>query len=310
MDDPRSAAATPERRLAAHAVALVWFAAVCVSTAALFVRHSTAPSLVLAAYRKLFAALLLLPAVLFSREGRRELRAVTRETALWCLLGGVFLALHFWTYFLSVNYTTVSASQTLIGAEVLFVASFMFLTGQERFNAWSRAGIFLALAGSLTVAYAPGGLRAGGGALFGNLCGLFSALMLALYSLVGVKVRRSMGNTVYNLLIYGVAAAVLCAMVGVSPYSLTGYGAVNYLTAFLMAVFNSLLGHSIFNWSFKYLSPTLVSVIKLFQPVLATAWAFLLLSELPTANQLVGCAMLTAGIFIYIRHKDAGRRPQ
>ena len=197
----------------------------------------------------------------------------------------------------------------LIATEVIFVSLFMFLAGRERFGLRGSAGILLALAGSILVAYVPGGFSAGG-ALFGNLCGLFSALMLALYSLVGVKVRRSMGNTVYNLLIYGIAAAVLCAMVGVSPYSLTGYGAVNYLTAFLMAVFNSLLGHSIFNWSFKYLSPTLVSVIKLFQPVLATAWAFLLLSELPTANQLVGCAMLTAGIFIYIRHKDAGRRPQ
>ena len=74
---------------------------------------------------------------------------------------------------------------------------------------------------------------------------------------------------------------------------------------FLMAVFNSLLGHSIFNWSFKYLSPTLVAVIKLFQPVLSATWALLLLSELPTVNQVVGGAVVILGIYLYIKHKDA-----
>ena len=299
-----------EGALAARALALVWFGAICVSTSSMFVRHSTAPSLVLAAYRKLFSALLLLPAVLGSPERRRELRGVTRRSFAWCALGGLFLAIHFWTYFLAVNHTTVAAAQTLIGTEVLFVAPVMFLTGRERFGAWSKAGILLALSGSVLVAYAPGGFRLGGGALFGNLCGLVSAMLLAGYSLIGAKVRRGMSNTVYNLLVYGVAAAVLCAMVGVSPYALTGHGTVNYLLGLGMAVFNSLMGHSIFNWSFKYLSPTLVSVVKLFEPLLATLWAFLLLAELPTANQLLGGAALIAGIFLYLRHRDgaeAGR---
>lgn len=309
MNGSALSGAPQERRLAVRATALVCLGVVCVSTSSLFVRHSTAPSLVLAAYRKLFSALLLLPAVLGSAERRRELRGVTRRAALWCVLGGVFLAIHFWTYFLAVNHTTVAAAQTLIGTEVLFVAPVMYLTGRERFGARSRAGIFLALAGSALVAYAPGGFRLGGGALFGNLCGFVSAMMLAGYSLVGVRVRRGMSNTVYTLLVYGVAAAVLCAMVAVSPYSLTGYGAVNCLLGLGMAVFNSLLGHSIFNWSFKYLSPTLVTVLKLFQPVLATLWAFLLLAERPAANQLLGGAVLIAGVFLYIRSRSEARTP-
>lgn len=309
MDDHMQSRPPQERRLAVRATALVCFGVVCVSTSSLFVRRSTAPSLVLAAYRKLFSALLLLPAVMGSAERRRELRGVSRRTAAWCVLGGVFLAIHFWTYFLAVNHTTVAAAQTLIGTEVLFVAPVMYLTGQERFGVRSRTGILLALAGSALVAYAPGGFRLGGGALFGNLCGIFSAMMLALYSLVGVRVRRGMSNTVYSFLVYGIAAAVLCAMVAVSPDTLTGYGAVNYFLGLGMAVFNSLLGHSIFNWSFKYLSPTLVTVVKLFQPALATLWAFLLLSEQPAANQLLGGAVLIAGVFLYIRSRDSAARP-
>ena len=302
---PESAA--PDRRQSRRALALVWFAVFCVSTASIFVRWSTAPSLVLAAYRKSIVTILLVPAVFGSAERRRELRALTRGTVLWCVLSGLFLAIHFWTYFLSVNNTTVAASQVLTGTEVLFVALAMALLGQERYGRWSKLGIVVALLGALLVAYTPGGFSAGG-TLFGNLCGVIAAGMMAGYSLIGTKVRVGVSNTVYTFLVYGTSAVILNVMILFSPYAFTGYGAINYLTGFLMAVFNSLLGHSIFNWSLKYLSPTLVAICKLFQPVFSTAWAFLLLAELPALNQLLGGIVVILGIFLYIRHKDSGKQ--
>ena len=304
--DPVTTESAPASRWARRALALVWFAVFCVSTASLFVRWSTAPSLVLAAYRKTFVTLLLVPAVFGSAERRRELRSLTRGTVLWCLLSGLFLAIHFWTYFLSVNNTTVAASQVLTGTEVLFVALAMALMGRERYGLWSKVGIAAALAGALLVAYTPGGFRAGG-TLFGNLCGVAAAMMMAGYSLIGTRVRVGVSNTVYTFLVYGTAAVVLNVMILFSPYSFTGYGAVNYLMGFLMAVFNSLMGHSIFNWSLKYLSPTLVAICKLFQPVFSTVWALLLLAELPALNQLVGGAVVILGIFLYIRRRDDGK---
>ena len=302
---PQSAA--PDKQQIRRALALVWLAVFCVSTASIFVRYSTAPSLVLAAYRKSFVTILLIPAVFGSTERRRELRALTRGTVLWCLLSGGFLAFHFWTYFLSVNHTTVAASQVLTGTEVLFVALAMALLGSERYGRWGKLGIAVALAGALLVAYTPGGFQAGG-TLFGNLCGVIAAAMMAGYSLIGTKVRASVSNTVYTFLVYGTAALILNIMILFSPYSFIGYGAVNYLMGFLMAVLNSLMGHSIFNWSLKYLSPTLVAICKLFQPVFSTAWAFFLLSELPAPNQLLGGAVVILGIFLYIRHKDGEKR--
>ena len=284
-----------------RALALVWFADLCVSTASIFVRWSTAPSLVMAAYRKTFVTLMLLPVVLLREDCRRELRSLDRRTLLWCVLSGTFLAIHFWTYFLSVNYTTVAASQVLVGTEVLFVALFMGLTGREHYGPWCRAGIFIAFLGSVLVTYAPGGIR--GGMMFGNLCGIFSAAMLSGYSLIGKKVRSGLSNTVYTFLVYGVSALVLNFMILFSPYSFTGYGTINYLTGLGMAVFCTLLGHSIFNWSFQYLSPTLVSITKLFQPMFSMVFALFLLGELPRANQLLGGVVVILGIFLYIRHK-------
>ena len=288
--------------MTSRALAMVWLADLCVSTASIFVRWSTAPSLVMAAYRKTFVTLMLLPVVLLRRESRRELFSLDRRTVLWCVLSGIFLAIHFWTYFLSVNYTTVAASQVLVGTEVLFVALFMALTGREHYGLFSKLGILVAFLGSILVTYTPGGLR-GGGMMFGNLCGIVSAIVLSGYSLIGKGVRARVSNSVYTFLVYGISALVLDLMVAISPFHFTGYGRINYLTGLGMAVFCTLLGHSIFNWSFQYLSPTLVSITKLFQPMFSMTFAYFLLHELPTLNQLLGGIVVLLGIFLYIRHK-------
>lgn len=284
-------------------LALVWFAVFSTSTASIFTRYSTSPSLVLAAYRKSFVTLMMIPVVLCNPAYRRELFHISRKTGLFCILSGFFLAIHFWTYFLSVHNTTIAASQVLVGMEIIFVAVFMSLTGKETYSKWSRTGIFVALLGSVLVAYSRGGLQSGG-MLFGNIIGIVSGLMLACYSIIGTKVRgEGLSNNVYSLLVYGSSAIILDLMVLVSPYHFTGYGSVNYLLAFLMAVFNSLLGHSIYNWSFKYVSPTLVAMIKLFLPVFASIWALLLFREIPAWNQLAGGAVVIIGIIMYIKNK-------
>ena len=60
-----------------------------VSLSAVFVRWSTAPSLILALYRMAFSAALMAVPVLAGR--RRELKSLTRRDVLLCLASGLFL---------------------------------------------------------------------------------------------------------------------------------------------------------------------------------------------------------------------------
>ena len=68
-----------------------------VSLSAVFVRWSTAPSLILALYRMAFSAALMAVPVLAGR--RRELKSLTRRDVLLCLASGLFLGIHFAAYF-------------------------------------------------------------------------------------------------------------------------------------------------------------------------------------------------------------------
>lgn len=290
--------------MAKWALILIWVGMLGTSTSSIFVRYSNAPSLVMAAWRKNFVTLLLLPVVLGKRSYREELRRLDRKTVLWCMLSGLFLAFHFWTYFEGVHMTTIAASQVLVGLEVLFVAVVMFFTGQEKYNHWAKAGILIALLGSVVVAYSRGGFS-GGSMLAGNIIEILSASLIAVYSLIGKKVRTNVSNNVYTFLVYGTSALILDVIVLLSPHHFLGYERINYWCALGMAVFCSLMGHSIFNWALKYQSPTILAMVKIIQPVFASVWAFMLFAERPLWNHFVGGIVVMLGIFLYVRHQNA-----
>lgn len=268
------------------------------ATAPLFIRYSDAPVLVLAACRKTMAALIMLPIVLL--RCREELKKVSLRTLLWSFLAGTFLALHFVTYFLAVRNTTVAAANILAGTEVLFVAAFLFFTGQEKYSVKSTLGIAVALAGGIVVSITYGGSPAVNAPL-GNICGVICAALLGAYTLTGTFVRRTadLSNTLFTFFAYSSSAFVLTILSFCSGYSLTGYGMNNYIAALCLAVFCTFGSHSIFTWSVKYISPTLLAIMKILMPVPTAILGFLVLGEMPAWNQIAGGAVVIAGIIIY-----------
>lgn len=271
---------------------------VCCSTSAILVRYSTAPSLVLAAYRKTIVTIMMLPFAL--TKNRKEIASLGIKNLAICTLSGIFLAIHFFTYFEAVQNTTVSAAQILTSTEVLFITLFMFVSGREKYKGLPLAGIILTLIGGIVVAW-TNRTESGVSVSYGNIMAVIAALMLASYSFIGSKVRRTCSNTSYTFVVYGVSAVILNIMVLFSDYSFSGYGAVNYLTALGMAIFASLLGHSVLNWAVKYISPTLISMVRVLQPVFGTIWAIILFSEFPAPNQIIGGVIIIVGILIYTK---------
>ena len=83
--------------------------------------------------------------------------------------------------------------------------------------------------------------------------------------------------------------------------SLTGYGVGAVIVGFLLAVFSTLLGHSIFSWCLKYFSPSFVSASKLCEPVAAAVLAGILFGEVPGILQVVGGVLIIAGVYFYSR---------
>ena len=113
--------------------------------------------------------------------------------------------------------------------------------------------------------------------------------------------RRTKSTTAYTCLVYTAALGTLLALCLVSGTPLAGHGAENLATALAMAVFCTLLGHSVFSWALKYFPPSFVSTTRLMDCVFSAVWGALLFSEWPTAQTLLGGAAVISGVVLYTR---------
>ena len=268
-----------------------------VSLSAVFVRWSTAPSLVLALYRMALSASLLAPWTLLHH--RTELGTLSRRDLLLCLASGAFLGLHFAAYFESLRWTSIASSVVLVDTEVLFVALGSVLLLKKKLPGRAWLAVALAFGGSVVIALAD--TAAGPDAVRGDLIALSGALCMAVYTMIGAVCRRRLSTSVYTFLVYTAAAVTLLAVTLGGGTPLTGHGAVNALTALGMAVFCTLLGHSVFSWGLKYLPPAFISTVKLMEPVFASVWGLLLFAERPSLLTVLGGAVIICGIALYSR---------
>lgn len=287
-----------------HPMIMIVVGVIGISMSSIFVKLSTAPSAVTAACRLLWTMLLLSPAALGRKENRSGLRKMGRRNFLMSILSGFFLALHFLLWFESLNHTTVASSATIVCTEVIWVSLGYCLFMKGRLGKKAAAAIAVTLLGSVLVAYSDS--AAGEAHLFGDILALLAAVAVAIYTLIGRRVREDVSTTVYTYVVYGVCALVLVIIALLQGCGPADCGMNTIIVGLLLAVFCTILGHSVFSWCLKFFSPSFVSASKLCEPVAASILAVFLFRETPAWLQLLGGALILGGVLYYSRIEKAG----
>jgi drug/metabolite transporter (DMT)-like permease len=279
------------------AVALV-VVILAISTGAILVRLSDAPSAVAAFYRVLFTTLPLLPVA--GWKYRTQFRRLGRRDLLFATLSGLALALHFASWFESLEWTSVAASVTLVQSQPLFVAAGAWLLLRERVTSRMVLGILIAVVGIATMSLGDllGGELIGPAPLFGNALALFGAVMYAGYILAGRSLRQRMALIPYVVVVYSVCTVALLGIALLQGGQLTGYPAREWLIFLGLAAGPGLLGHTVINWVLAHLESSVVSVSLLGEPAGSTVLALLLLAEVPTVYTVLGGGVVLAGILL------------
>lgn len=262
------------------------------------------PSPVIAAGRLTLAALALTPFALFGGRGRAstplsyrgEIAQLSRADLALAGASGILLGIHFATWIASLAYTNVLISVVMVSTGPLWVAllEFLFLRVMPRWLV--LAGLALALAGGLVIGISD--IGDGGGFSLGALLALAGAVAVAVYLVIGRRVRAKLSLIPYIWLVYGVAALFLITLMligGVSPF---GYSPSGYIWIVLLALFPQLVGHTSFNNALKYLSATYVSIATQLEPIGSAIAAAILFSQLPTSTQLVGSGAILIGVLL------------
>lgn len=284
-----------------------------VSAAAIFIRlafqasgkSSIGFSLVIAASRLWIAAVIFAPAW----------RAVSRTPQrgwLFSIAAGVFLALHFGCWITSLAYTSIAASTALVTTNPIWMALISWLWFHDPPNRRMVLGIAIALLGSLIVGFSEGApLVAGQNPPLGNLLALLGSWAVTLYFLLGREAQnRGLPISNHAAITYTTAALVMLPLPWLFGTSYGGYSTAVYAYLLLIGLFPQAIGHTSLNWTVRWISPTLVTLTILAEPVGSSILGFLVFRENPGIWVWLGAGIILLGVAIAALNSSKSDVPQ
>jgi drug/metabolite transporter (DMT)-like permease len=253
----------------------------------------------------------------------RQYRGLAPADLLAGAGAGVFLAVHLWSWTVSIGMTSVAASVVLVNTHPIVVALGSAAWLGERPTRIQLAGIAVALGGAALLAFGDAGgggimshgdlvagdmLTHGGGrrALEGDALAVLGAVTVALYLLVGRRLRQRLDVWPYVTLVYGVCFAILLVVAlarGATLATLVAQPPRELALFAAMAIGPTILGHTAYNWVLRHVRAYVVSVTVLGEPLGATLLAALIpsIAEVPGVLTLAGGGIIMAGILLTAR---------
>ncbi len=279
-------------------------AVISVSWASIFITWSTSPAITIALYRLGFATLILAGVLLVRLlvSQKRPLVGLPRRDLL--LMGGIgaILATHFalWISSLKVPQESIAASVVLVTSHPLMVGLLSHFVLKERLNRWTAIGILVGFSGVVVIAFADYG--PGGSLLYANLLAFAGGIMAGLYFLAGRRLRQRVALLDYAFVVYAGATAVLLLYALVLGQSLAPVGDpdTELLLFLALAVIPQIGGHTLYNWSLRWVPAPVVSLSLVGEPVGASLLAWAILNQVPTAGVGVGAALALLGIYLTV----------
>jgi drug/metabolite transporter (DMT)-like permease len=298
---------------------VLFFGVISISAAAIFIRlaQKEVNSFVIAAARMMFSAIPLIPIVIYRHLP--ELRKLSKKDLLLSLLAGLFLAIHFATWVSSLEYTTIASSVVIVCTTPIWVTLFGLIFYHEKVDKVILIGIFLTLLGGIIIALSENCSNSilhpvcnfemtqiAGNRILGNILALLGALTAAGYLMIGKTVRKQVSLVPYIFIVYATSAIFLCLLLIFTGTEIHQYQPLTYLWLLLLAIFPQLIGHSLFNWSLKYISATYVAISTMGEPVGSTILAIIIFREIPTPLKVLGALIILTGIYIVSKESTTG----
>ncbi|MGY5859660.1 MAG: DMT family transporter [Candidatus Thorarchaeota archaeon] len=276
-------------------IPLLFLSVSMVSSASILILFSTSHPFVIVFWRVLYGALFMASIGVVRGDFKKLKRLITRENYYWLIAIGITLSLHFCTWFQSLFMTTVAASVVLVNSSPIFTAilSTLFLGEALRRRSW--AGIIIALIGAVFLSWGDFG-GSGLVALSGDLLALSGAVFLALYFIGGRRIAKDMPITVYTSIIYFIAALTtlpICASFGLS---ILVFEPTEVAIFIALAIFPTVLGHSVNNYLLTKVPAYVVSSAVLGEPIGAALLAALIFTQIPGPTTIIGFCVILIGI--------------
>jgi drug/metabolite transporter (DMT)-like permease len=253
------------------------------------------PPILFAATRFTLAGLLLLPlALFFGSEGR-----LSRQDLLPMLgLGFVGVTLTQSVFTVGVGLTTAANTALVYSTAPVWGMLLAFALGWERPRVSGVLGISLCLFGVGAIVY--GSLDFAGTSLVGDALILAAAVFWGSYTVLTLSFLRrysAVAVAAYAMTLGGLAAFPLAAL-DPSPLNLAALDGLTWGAAAYSALCSSAFGFAAWGWGVSHVGANRVLVYQYLVTLIGVSTGILLLGESFGAGQLVGAAVILAGVYL------------
>lgn len=282
--------------------------AIFLSTTSIFIRHLITgfdvPPLVLACWRNVIVVSTLIPAMLVLNP--RLLRVGWTDIPFLALFG-LMLAGFNGLWALSVAYNGAAVATVMVYCSVAYTAILGWKFLGESLGALKFGAIALCLGGCALIS---GALNASAWQtnFLGVVVGLLTGLCYTAYSLMGrVTSERGISPWTTLLYIFGFAGVFLFLVnltggwfpgSAVTPSDMFWLGSRwdGWVVLILLGAIPTVGGYGFYNVSLCLLDASVANIIVSLEPAFTAVFAFLILGEVLTPVQLLGSALLLAGV--------------
>ncbi|MCE9640698.1 MAG: DMT family transporter [Betaproteobacteria bacterium] len=266
--------------------------AAAIGTSGLFVKVSETGPIATAFWRVLLALpCLWLWSVLEQRERHRESFAVERKLLI---ASGLFFAGDLAVWHWSLILTSVANSTLLANLAPIFVALAAWLLFRQQLQKKFLIGLAVAVTG-MTVLIG-GDFQLQGKELIGDALGVVTAMFYAGYQLTVTKLRARVATSTIMAWSSLITAIVLLPLALVSGEQLLPVSDMGWIKLVALALISQVAGQSLIAYAMAHLPATFSSVGLLFQPIMATLFAWAILGESVSLLQLAGGITVLVGI--------------
>jgi drug/metabolite transporter (DMT)-like permease len=146
-------------------------------------------------------------------------------------------------------------------------------------------------------------------AFIGDLAAIACAALAALYVMLGSHAQRTISTSTYTSICYLVCALTALPIALISQTQVWGFDAREWWLLLALIAGAQILGHTMFNFALKRVSPAIVSLIVFFEVPVSAILAFWWLDQLPPAGTVPGLVLLLIGCGIFVlRSKNSDKR--
>ncbi|MCR4711648.1 MAG: DMT family transporter [Clostridia bacterium] len=229
---------------------------------------------------------------------RQELKQASARDLALTTLSGFFLFIHFTCWFSAVKATNMASAATLAALHPLVVLLVSVLLFREKVGRKAILGILLTLSGAAIVAgFDYQALTSSG--FRGDLLALLAAVFMGFYFSIGNVVRKRTAGMVYVFIVFLACwlcfgVAVLITKTPVLPPS------PRDLILLMVLTFVCQIGsQGVFNLCIGYVSSLYVSTWNSGNAAFAVLLSILILGQMPTLTQAIGCLVVITGLLYY-----------